>query len=77
MARKLMYRKNLRNHGPKFKFNLEKLKDRKVAGLFEATTGCKFAVINLLENKQTISQKNINGGLIDTASKVGRWLESS
>ena len=36
-------KKNLRNHGPRLKFNLEKPRDPQVADLFEATIGCKFA----------------------------------
>ena len=39
----------MRNHGPRLRLNLEKLKDAQVADLFEAMVGGKFAALNLLE----------------------------
>ena len=47
---KLKLKKNLRNHGPRLKFNLEKLlRDPRIADLFEATIGGIFAALYLLK----------------------------
>ena len=44
MTMNLKLKKNLRNHGPRLKFNFEKLKDPHVADLFEAANGTKWSV---------------------------------
>ena len=60
----------MRNHGPRLRVNLEKLKDPQVADLFEATIGGKFAALNLLEKNIDSLTENIHGALIDTVSEV-------
>ena len=60
----------MQSHGSRLKFNLENLKDPEVADLFEATTGGKFAALNLLEENIDNLAENIRGALVDTASEV-------
>ena len=60
----------MRSHGSRPKFNLERLKDPKVADLFKATIGGKFAALNLLEENIDNLTENIHGALVDTASEV-------
>ena len=43
MTMKLKLKQNLRSHGSRRKFNLERLKDPEVPDLLEATIGGKFA----------------------------------
>ena len=70
MTMKLKLNHDLRSHGSRLKFNLEKLKDREVADLFETTIGGKFAAINLLEEKKDNLTESIHAALVDTASEV-------
>ena len=46
---KLKLKQNLQSYDSRLKFNLERLKDREVPDLFEATIGGRFAALNLLE----------------------------
>ena len=70
MTVKLKLKRSLRNCGPRFKFDLEKMRDPQVADLFEATTGDQFAAFNLLEENIDYRTKNIHEALIDTVSEV-------
>ena len=49
MTMKLKLKQTLRSHGTRLKFNIERLKDPKVADLFKATIGGKFPALSLLE----------------------------
>ena len=49
MIMKVKLTENVRNHGPRLKFDHEKRKDPQAADLFEATVGGTFAAPNLLE----------------------------
>ena len=60
MTMKLKLKKNLRNRGPRLKFNLEKLKDAQLADLLKATIGGKFAAFNLLEENMDNLAGNIH-----------------
>ena len=70
MTMKPKLKKILRNHGPRFKFNLDRLKDPKVSDLFEATIGGIFAALNLLEENIDNLPEYVHGALVDTASEV-------
>ena len=70
MTTKLKLKQNLQRHGSRLMFNLEMLKDPKVADLFEATIGVKFAALDLREENIDNLTEDIHGAHVDTASEV-------
>ena len=74
MTTKLKLKPNLRSHGSRLKFNLEKLKDPEAADLFEATNRGKFAALNLL--KENIDNLNLSICRRIRVGPVGRWTET-
>lgn len=69
MTLRLKLRIQKQQSTPRIRFNLDKLKDPQVAGIFEASIGGKFATLNLLQDIDSLTD-TMESTLTETATEV-------